>query len=184
MRLQIFILFLIFTGISCQKQPQEQAIIEGSEGHLKQVFEKILMQNTDVQSSLDVFLWTKEELLGMLNHPKKEEIVEAYLKMKDDFHQEAHLSLVDLYQKQGYQTLSVTLVRASAGKSLSYGDEALMLSLDARPNLYTLRLKKNELDQEGFRLNGWIYHNQQWKTFLKLGLIIDEINQNKESMPN
>ncbi len=189
MRLKFLLLLICLWAIlpytiACQKQEQAPESLVGSEAHLNEVFEQFLAPikaKKDLDpSALAAFLWTKEELNALLSHPQKEKIIAAYLKMKDDFLKEANLVFQDLYHQQSYQIVTSSLVRASAGKTLSYGDEALMLSLPLRPNLYTVRLKKNEADQEGFRINGWVYHQNQWKSFLKLGLLIDEINQQKQ----
>ena len=69
-----------------------------------------------------------------------------------------------------------------AGGSNAHGDLALLELLKSRDGLYTVRLKRNESDQQAFRISGWLYHQDLgWVTLLKLGEEILDRSKRKQS---
>ncbi len=172
----VLILSILFQfNTACTKIPEDEPLVAmpGNELDLQEKFTTCV--NSQVKTCFDAFLFSEDQFKALIQHEKIDELWQAYQKMSEDFKNQAPQTIDQFYKKEKYQVIQAMTVKAGHGKSLNYGDEDLMLSMPSRPTLMTLRLKKDGEDREGFRINAWVFHEQQWKTFLKIGLFIEKL---------
>ena len=172
----VLILSVLFQfNTACTKIPEDEPLVAmpGNELDLQEKFTACV--KSQAKTCFDAFLFSEDQFKALIQHEKIDELWQAYQKMSEDFKNQAPQTIDQFYKKEKYQVIQAMTVKAGLGKSLNYGDEDLMLSMPSRPTLMTLRLKKDGEDREGFRINAWVLHENQWKTFLKIGLFIEKL---------
>lgn len=70
----------------------------------------------------------------------------------------------------GYMQVDIARVGPQAGSTNAYGDLALLEQLKVRLGLHTVRIRKEDQNDQSLRLSGWLYlENHGWISLLKLG---------------
>ena len=85
--------------------------------------------------------------------------------------QEAPYTIQDVIGR-GMTHVTVQRIGPNVGKHLSPGDLILLENLPSRPALFTVRIHQVN-DPLGLRLNAFFYDQGQWKSFFKLGELLE-----------
>lgn len=176
--LLLITIFTVTMALSaCQLQDRENKLGKHSPKYLKLKLTRLLelAQNTKSQSQLQSKL--KKSILNaqqveslLREHPLRQELSSFYeTKLAQPALKELAWTLQECAEL-GYSRIEVSRVGPHAGGSNAHGDLALLELLKSRDGLYTVRLKRNETDQQALRISGWLYHQDLgWVTLLKLG---------------
>ena len=143
-----------------RKELEELLELAKSPDHTKKLEAKIssyLPKATDVQTLLRDNQFTQQ--LGSL--------YESQLRSKAI--QELPWTLQEL-TRLGYTQVEIARVGPQAGSTNAYGDLALLEQLKVRMGLYTVRIRKEGIQDQSLRLSGWLYNERYgWISLLKLG---------------
>ena len=189
-RLALLITFNVVMALSaCQSQDKESSLSKHSPQYLKVKLTRFLelAQNpkfeSQLQSELKKSILNAKQVQGLLReHPLQQELGHFY---EQKLAQPALKELAWTFQEcfnLGYSRIELSRVGPHAGGSNAHGDLALLELLKSRDGLYTVRLKRNESDQQALRISGWLYHQDLgWVTLLNVGEEILDRSKRKQS---